>query len=181
MQTSKIFPAQSWANQWSKWVDRDEITEKQSAETTIQKLKLELADIDRKANILLDSYLDQIVDTETFKQKKNRFFEEKIKLQEMIGKLEAGSLSWIEPMREFIQTASECEKIARAKNNCEDVGIFAKRVGSNFFLSDRRLTAEFRQSFAAVSRARTARALQDFPATDSISFHLYQKIITTFS
>ena len=158
---------QSWANQWSKWVDRDEITEKQSAETTIQKLKLELADIDRKANILLDSYLDQIVDTETFKQKKNRFFEEKIKLQEMIGKLEAGSLSWIEPMREFIQTASECEKIARAKNHCEDIVIFAKRVGSNFFLSDRRLTPTFRQSFAAVSRARTARALENVAATDS--------------
>ena len=130
-------------------------------------MKYELADIDRKANILLDSYLDQIVDTETFKQKKNQFFEEKIKLQETIAKLEAGGLSWIEPMREFIQTATECEKIARAKNNCEDVGIFAKRVGSNFFLSDRRLTAEFRQSFAAVSRARTARDFETVPLSDS--------------
>ena len=158
---------QSWANQWSEWIDRDEITEKQSAATTIQKMKLELAEIDRKANILLDSYLDQIVDAETFKKKKNQFFEEKIQLQEMIGKLEAGGLSWIEPMKEFIKTASECEKIARAKNNCEDIGIFAKRVGSNFFLSDRRLPPTFRQSFAAVSRARTARALENVAATDS--------------
>ena len=143
-------------------------------------MKFELADIDRKANILLDSYLDQIVDADTFKQKKNQFFEEKIKLQEMIGKLEAGGLSWIEPMREFIKTATECEKTARAKNNCEDIGIFAKRVGSNFFLSDRRLTAEFRQSFAAVSRARTARALENVAATDSFRVELYQKVRTTF-
>ena len=70
-------------------------------------------------------------------------------------------------MREFIKTASECGKIARAKINCEDIGIFAKRVGSNFFLSDRRLAAEFRQSFAALSRARTARALENVAATDS--------------
>ena len=77
---------QSWAGQWSKWVDRDEIAEQQSAETTIEKLKQELADIDRKANILLDSYLDQIVDANTFKQKKNQFFEEKMKLQETIVK-----------------------------------------------------------------------------------------------
>ena len=160
---------QSWTEQWSKWIDRDEVTEKQSAEATIQKLKQELSEIDRKANILLDSYLDQVVDTETFKQKKNQFFEEKMKLQEAIGKLEAGGLSWIEPMREFIKTASECEKTARAKNNCEDVAIFAKRVGSNFFLSDRRLTAEFRQSFAAVSRARTARALENVASTTSFS------------
>ena len=159
----------SWADQWSKWVDRDEITEKQSAETTIQKLKLELADIDRKANILLDSYLDQIVDADTFKQKKNQFFEEKMKLQETIGKLESGGLSWIEPMREFIKTASECEKTARAKNNCEDIGIFAKRVGSNFFLSDRRLTAEFRQSFAAVSSRPGREAIENVAPTTSIS------------
>ncbi len=160
---------QSWADQWNKWIDRDEITEKQSAETTIQRLKLKLADIDRKANILLDSYLDQVIDTETFKKKKNQFFEEKIKLQEMIGKLEAGGLLWIEPMKEFIKTASECEKIARAKNNCEDMAIFAKRIGSNFFLSDRRLAAEFRQGFAAVSRARTARALPEATPASSIS------------
>ena len=158
---------QPWTDQWSKWVNRDEIAEKQTAETTIQKLKLELANINRKANILLDSYLDQIVDSETFKQKKNQFFEEKMKLQETIAKLEIGGSSWIEPMREFIKTASECEKIARAKNNCEDVAIFAKRVGSNFFLSDRRLAAEFRQSFAAVSRARTARAFENVALTDS--------------
>ena len=153
---------------------------KQSAETTIQGLKLELADIDRKANILLDSYLDQIVDTVTFKQKKNQFFEEKIKLQETIGKLEAGGLIWIEPMREFIQTATECEKIAREKNNCEDVAIFAKRVVSNFFLSDRRLTAEFRQSFAAVSSRSDRGAIENLAATTSISVELYQKVRTTF-
>ena len=153
----------SWAEQWSKWIDRDEIVEKQSAETTIQRLKLELTDIDRKANILLDSYLDQIVDTETFKQKKNQFFEEKMKLQEMIGKLEAGGLSWIEPMREFIKIASECEKIARAKNNCEELASLAKRVGSNFFLSNRQLSAEYKKGFAALRAGGGARSASTQP------------------
>ena len=49
--------------------------------------------------------------------------------------------------------------------------IFRKFLrGRLFFIPfHRRLAAEFRQGFAAVSRDRTARALQDFPATDSIS------------
>jgi len=158
---------QSWADQWNMWVDRDEITEQQTAEQTIFSLKQELADIDRKANLLLDSYLDQVIDAETFKQKKNRFFEEKMKLQETICKLEAGGLSWIEPMREFINTASECGKIARAKNKGEDVAIFAKRIGSNFFLSRHRLAADFRPGYAVLSRARTARDLNVVSAADS--------------
>ena len=157
----------SWTDQWSEWVDRDEMTEKQSAETMIWKLKHELSEIDRKANILLDSYLDQVIDAETFKQKKNQFFEEKMKLQETIVKLEAGGVSWIEPMREFMKTVAECGKIARTKNNNEDVAIFAKRVGSNFFLSHRRLAADFCRGFAVLSRARTARDPNSVPATDS--------------
>jgi len=171
---------QSWADQWSLWVDRDEIREAQSAEATIGALKQEVKDIDRKANMLLDSYLDQVIDADTFKQKKNQFFEEKIKLQETIGKLEAGGSAWIEPMREFIQTAVQCEKIARAKNNSEDVAIFAKRIGSNFFLSDRRLTAEFRQGFAAVSRARIARASENLAATDSFLVGVGRLELPTF-
>ena len=85
---------QSWANRWNTWLDRDEIVEKQTAEETLQKLKDQLSEIDRRTNILLDSYLDQIIDSETFKQKKNQFFEEKIKFQEMIAKVELQGSTW---------------------------------------------------------------------------------------
>ena len=59
---------QSWADRWNNLLDRDEVLEKQNTEETMKKLKDQLSDIDRKANILLDSYLDQIIDSETFKK-----------------------------------------------------------------------------------------------------------------
>ena len=142
--------------------------EKQTAEETLRKLNDQLADIDRKANILLDSYLDQIIDSETFKQKKNQFFEEKIKLQEMVAKVELQGSTWIEPMREFVKTAAECEKIARAKKNPDELAFIGKWVGSNFLLTNRRLSADFRQGFAALCATRTA---QSFPTrSPSLSF-----------
>ena len=46
------------------------------------------------------------------------------------------------------------EKIAREKNNCHDLSIMAKKVGSNFFLKDQRLSADLNFPFAALASVR---------------------------
>jgi len=158
---------QSWADQWLKFLERDELTEKQSSETTTQNLKTEIQEIDRKQNTLLDSFLDSVVDPETYKTKKNELFETKLKLQEEITKVEETGSSWLEPMRDFINCALQAQKIARAKNNCEELAFFAKRVGSNFFLSDRQLSAEYKKGFAALRAGGGARSASN--STDSFS------------
>ena len=151
-----------------KFLERDELSEKQSSETTLQNLKTEIQDLDRKQNTLLDSYLDSVVDPETYKSKKNEMFETKLKLQEEIIKVEETGSSWLELMREFVNCALQAQKIARAKNNCEELAFFAKRVGSNFFLSNRQLSAEHKKGFAALRAGGGARSA----STDSIDFSL---------
>ena len=158
---------QSWADNWLKFLERDELQEKQSSKITIQNLKTEVQDIDRKQNTLLDSYLDSVVDPETYKQKKNEMFETKLKLQEEITKVEETGSTWLEPMREFVNCALQAQKIARAKNNCEELAFFAKRVGSNFFLSNRQLSAEYKKGFSALRVGGGARRASN--STDSFS------------
>ena len=114
----------------------------------------------------MDSYLDSVVDPETYKGKKNEMFETKLKLQEEITKVEDTGSSWLEPMREFINSALQGRKIARAKNNCEELAFFAKRVGSNFFLSNRQLSAEYKKGFSALRAGGGARSA----TTDSFDF-----------
>ena len=155
---SDVVLPQSWADQWLKFLERDELVEKQSSGTTIQNLKTEIQDLDRKQNTLLDSYLDSVVDPETYKSKKNEMFETKLKLQEEIVKVEETGSSWLEPMRNFVNCALQAQKIARAKNNCEELAFFAKRVGSNFFLSNRQLSAEYKKGFAALRAGGGARS-----------------------
>ena len=160
---SDVVLPQLWADQWLKFLERDELQERQSSETTIQNLKTEIQEIDRKQNTLLDSYLDSVVDSETYKSKKNQLFEEKIKFQEEIAKIEQRGSIWLEPMREFVNCALQAQKIARAKNNCEELAFFAKRVGSNFFLSNRQLSAEYKKGFAALRAGGGARSASTQP------------------
>ena len=165
---SDVVLPQSWADNWLKFLERDELQEKQSSETTLQNLKTEIQGIDRKQNTLLDSYLDSVVDPETYKSKKNELFETKLKLQEEIVKVEETGSSWLEPMREFVNCALQAQRIARAKNNCEELAFFAKRVGSNFFLSDRQLSAEYKKGFSALRAGGGARSASTFPDSSSL-------------
>lgn len=146
-----------WANKWVKWIKDDEVAEKQNLDVKLQELKTETTSLDQKLNILLDSYLDQVIDSETYKQKKNEIFENKLKLQEEITKIGQGSITWLEPFKDFIEKAKTGAKIARAKNNCEEVALFAKNIGLNFFLDKRKLTAICKPEYEFLRAPASAR------------------------
>ena len=139
---------QSWAVNWYKWLDEDEILEKQNAQDNILQLEEKLPILEEKLNKLLDSFLEGVVDSETYKNKKNEFFDEKLKIQEDLAKIRAGGSSWLEPFSEWVGSALSCAKIARAKNTCEDLAIFSKTVGSDFFLTNRQLSINYKLGFA---------------------------------
>ncbi len=166
--SERVLP-KSWVNDWLLWLERDEGLERQNSEENIQKLKMEEENLNKKANILLDSFLDQIIDSETYKQKKNEIFEKKLKIQEEITKIETQGSSWVEPMREFISVASELEKTAREKNNPDELAFIGKRVGSNFFLKDRRISVIFSRVFDMLRAPQPARSLQEFSSFSSVS------------
>ncbi|MCX6789490.1 MAG: hypothetical protein NTZ42_02670, partial [Candidatus Gribaldobacteria bacterium] len=66
------------------------------------------------------------------------------------------------------------------KNNCHDLSIMVKKVGSNFFLMNRRLSADLNYAFAALSAKGGAASAA--PTSDSISLlvNVFEKIRTHF-
>ena len=52
-----------------------------------------------------------------------------------------------------------------SKNNCEELAFFAKNIGSNFFLLNRHLTADYKKGFdtllSELSRPTIPRALSE--------------------
>ena len=75
---------------------------------------------------------------------------------------------WLEHMREFVNCALQAQKIARAENNCHDLSIMAKKVGSNFFLMNRRLSASFKKGgFDALSAEAGAESATSRPLSNS--------------
>ena len=159
----------SWEKDWLQWLERDELLEKQNTGKMIEEMQKEIDAINQKQNFLLDSYLDQVIDSDTYKQKKNELFEKKLQLSEDLAKLKGNNFSRLEPFREFIFRALQAEKIARAKNTKEELAFFAKTVGSNFFLTDRRLSVSFNQGFDTLQLLRENQSQVSVPFADSRS------------
>jgi len=120
---------QAWRKDWLNWLERDKLVDQQSAQEFLIKLKFEIQTIDGKLNLLLDSYLDGTIDSQTYKQKKNELFTLKQNLENKIAKINGGGSSWLEPMTEFVHCAIQAQKVARPDTPSEDLRIFAKNIG----------------------------------------------------
>ena len=142
---------EGWEPYFEKWIVESGEKDKLNLETETKNLDSQIQETEVKLNRLLDGYLDQVIEPEVYKQKKNELFEEKLGLTEKIFQIEKNGTVWLELMREFVISALQAQKIARAKNNCHDLAIMAKKVGSNFFLINRRLSANLNYAFAALS------------------------------
>jgi DNA invertase Pin-like site-specific DNA recombinase len=152
----------SWANLWLEKLDKEEAEEKANSETAIAKLSSEIQEIDQKLDRLLEGYLDQIVDPQIYQQKKNELVELKIKLKEKMASISKNGSEWLGLMREFIEVAASAAKIARAKHNGEELSFFAKKVGSDYSLNNRRLFCVYKRGFAALAAgAGAASAIPD--------------------
>ena len=158
---------EDWEPYFEKWITEAEKKDKLNAEVEKKQLDRQVQESEVKLNRLLDGYLDQVIEPEIYKQKKNDLFDEKLKLEEKKSQIEKNGTVWLEPMREFVNCALQAQKVARAENNCHDLSIMAKKVGSNFFLFNRRLSANLNFPFAALSAE--AGAASAAPTSNSIS------------
>ena len=134
---SRFSLPESWKIKMLEMADSDGKKDKQFAFGELQKLSIAFDVLEKKLDKLLESYLEEIIDTESYQKKKDELLQQKKVLHEKIEEIKTKGSSWFEPLQEFIKEAADAAKIARAKNNCKDLAIFAKKVGSNYFLNDR--------------------------------------------
>jgi hypothetical protein len=121
------------ASKMLEFLEIDEKDEKEEIEIELKKTTDELTEIDMKLDRLLEAYLDTLVEGENYKQKKNELVEKQIVTREKINRLKEGNTIWIERMKEFIQIALECTKVARAEKNCHELKLMAKKLARNTF------------------------------------------------
>ena len=144
---------QGWNKYFDEWIEADEIKSRENIETELKVLREKEQELETKLNRLLDAYLDQVIEPNIYKQKKNELFEEKLKLQEKIAQTEKKGTFWLEPVREFVNCALGAKKIAAAKNNKDELTLMTKKVGSNYSLLDRFLSADLNFAFSALAES----------------------------
>ena len=77
--------SQQWADKMLELLTTDVETEKLQAKQELEKLTLELTEVEQKLDRLLEAYLDTLIDSENYKQKKNELMEKQSILKDRIS------------------------------------------------------------------------------------------------
>ena len=141
----------SWVKPWLKKLDQEETEQKENSETTISKISSQITETDQKLDRLLEGFLDQIIEPQVYQDKKNKLVEMKIKLKAEMNSVSKNGNEWLGLMREFIEVAVSTAKIARAKNNPDELCSIGKKVGSDYSLNNRQLSCVYKTGFSALA------------------------------
>ena len=147
------------------WANDDVKNETQNTSGEINALTSAILEIDIKLDRLLNGYLDKTIGPLDYQRKKNELIQNKITTEEKIKEINNNGSSWLEPFTEFTKSALLAHKIARAKNNCDDLSIIAKTVGSNYFLLNKTITPKYQNDgfLALAAGGVAARATYQHP------------------
>src|SRR3990167_873737 len=121
-------------------MSQDEQAESSSSLSLLDDLRTQVARLTAKQKILLDSYLDQDIDRQTFLAKKSEILSEKKSLEESLANLQASQNAWLEPMRNWLETAKSICYLREDNDYDGQKAVLSEIFGLNLFLSAKTLT-----------------------------------------
>ena len=109
--------------------DKQEIAHSQAP--LAQNLRKELESVQGKLDRLMTAYIDGAFELGEYQAKKKELLEKKASLKERIANFGRGGLFWLEPMREWILSSENAQKLLTS----EEKRNFLRKIGSNFVLA----------------------------------------------
>ena len=103
-----------------------------------QHLDEKIKEMDKKLNLLLDAFLNQVVSEDEYKVKKAALLNNQIKLKESVVRRARYGERWLELSQDFLTTAGQAAYVAK-EGPLEEKRAFIKKIGSNFRLARRKL------------------------------------------
>ena len=120
-----------WSDKLYELIQQDEQQDKMSFNASICKSQEQIVQLSSKLQRLLDSYLDGDVERELYQAKRAEILGEKKRLQEQIEQSSLGVLTWIEPMKRWVETAISICKIAKSDDLAAKKLLCLEIFGSN--------------------------------------------------
>ena len=122
-------------------IEADERAESSHNSSASEELRRQVADLTAKQKLLLDSYLDQVIDRQTFTEKKAELMSQQATFDEQLARLERGGTAWVEPMRRWILTIGSICKIVDSRDFDAQKALLLEIFGSNLLLKDKNVVA----------------------------------------
>ena len=114
--------------------------------------------LQEKLDKLLEGYLDNLIDEETYKRKKESLVQQKIALKDEQDTLLRKRMSgWNEPMRDYINTLIYAGKIA-SEQSPQEIAHFAQKIGTNRLISEKIVSWDFAPPFDFTAQFLASRA-----------------------
>ena len=135
-------------------IERDEQAEIAGNVSLLDDLRTQIAKLTNKQQILLDSYLDQDIDRQTFLTKKSEILSQKKTLEESLVNLQVNQNAWIEPMKKWLETAKSICYLLKSDDFDGQKVVLTEIFGSNLFLHNKIIT----QTPTSASSKTTSRA-----------------------
>jgi hypothetical protein len=175
----------SWAKQLDTMLDKDEKQAEQSSGVFISQAQAKLASLQSKLQRLLDGYLDQDIDQNTYRNKQAELMSEKKSLEEQIGKLTLAAGSWVEPMRQWLKQAVSLCEIAKNGSYADIKQAFLEMDGLNLFLKTKKAQPTAAQNISPPKKnqwtaLRAARQLVASQPESCNLVELYNEVRTHF-
>src|SRR3989337_1604028 len=126
---------EDWAKELFGKLEIEEKKSAQSATASSEEVRKQKFLLDERLDKLVEGYLDNLIDEDTYKRKKQELIEQKISLKNEQESLRSKQMSgWIEPTRDFVKTLCQAEKIAK-EESLKEISIFVQKIGTNRLLS----------------------------------------------
>ena len=153
-QLTTLIKKYSLRKDWAKkMLIRSAMEEKNIAQSCLDVTSVkrkEIESINLKLQFLLDSYLDQIIDKQTYQEKKFELVGKKKTFEEQIFTNQQHQGSWLEPMRQWINEAKGCDKVALGTNKQAKKVLASKIFGSNLYMEDKNVRGIAQNAWSAL-------------------------------
>ena len=145
-----------WADDLRGRLAKDKVDSAQSVSAFERETQGKIEVINTRLQRLLDGYLDQAIDQDTYKLKKNKLTSQKVSLEQMITSLAQTQSGWIEPMEKWINQASSLIEVAECVDLLRKKVVSCEIFGSNLRLSASEASGTAQHPWDFVLSAKTA-------------------------
>ncbi|MEI8061488.1 MAG: zinc ribbon domain-containing protein [Candidatus Berkelbacteria bacterium] len=146
----KVSIPDEWREKYMLKVQQWEKEKYHSSEVFAQNLKTKIETIKTRLDRLADAYLDQAIELEEYKEKKNKLIEQKAEFEEKLRDFERKGNHWLELLKNWIIDANQAGNFAKTKN-FSAMRNFLKTAGSNRILLGGKLIMNFQIQYELLS------------------------------
>ncbi len=142
----KIQLPAGWAEMMDAQIDKWVRDERSNREDAKREIETSLEANEKKLDKLVTAFLDGMIERSSYLRKKDELVKTKAELIEKRGDLKRGGVYWVEPLRDWLETAVRAEKLA-SSDDFYAVKSFLEKIGSNHLLKDKIALLDFAPPF----------------------------------